>query len=142
MSGMTTGRTKAAAVVLDAIAIHSRVRGSLGAMVLLIDEAIRHDTENDPFLQQADDHLKRACELTHPALVTSCILQARAAVKRAKEIDFQDMSLAALRAMITELEECVEKAEDRGRELMGGLCEDGEFTEQAGAARDLSLRLA
>lgn len=116
--GLTNGRQKAQEAVMDTIAIASRVRGSIGAMVILTDTAISKDVQDDPLLQNADDSLRSALELTNPVDIHSTITRARKALIDAKEIDFRDMSLGALRAMLVELQATAEKAEERGRELM------------------------
>ena len=92
-----SGKNKVTQAGMDGVAICSRASGSIGLFLALINKADEADLKNDPYLQLADDELKKAMGFDMPLNVRSCIQRARNALRLAKDIDFSDDSIHDLK---------------------------------------------
>lgn len=115
-----SGKNKITQASMDGIAICDHAVDGLAGHLKLINKAEEADLLNDPYLQEADDQLRKALEFDDLMNIKSCIARARNALTMAKSIDFSDDSVHKLKNNLTYLQPLLEKCEAAFRKINSG----------------------
>jgi len=119
--GITTGRTKTLALVMDVEAVLMRQRKRYTEFLAGVDNAIAVDLSDDRTWKAAEDQLCLAIELEDPENKQSTLLKALNLLRQGMQIDFGDRTKEMLKERIVPDEKAIERLLDRCREIAGEL---------------------